>query len=113
WLADYAPEIDNLRAALDWAFSPGGVASTGVALTAAAVPLWVRLSLLEECRGRVQQALRALGTASTEDPREAMRLYAALGATTPSVSEIGPAFTKVLDIAESLGDCEYQLRALR
>ena len=24
WLADYAQEIDNLRAALDWAFSPGG-----------------------------------------------------------------------------------------
>ena len=26
WLADYAGEIDNLRAALDWAFSPSGVA---------------------------------------------------------------------------------------
>ena len=25
WLADYAREIDNLRAALDWAFSPSGV----------------------------------------------------------------------------------------
>ena len=24
WLADYAREIDNLRAALDWAFSPDG-----------------------------------------------------------------------------------------
>src|SRR4051812_10435502 len=66
WLADYAPEIDNLRAALDWAFSPGGPASTGVALTAAAVPLWIRLSLLEECRGRARRALGAFGTASTE-----------------------------------------------
>ena len=44
WLADYAREIDNLRAALDWAFSPGGDASIGVALTAAAVPLWMQLS---------------------------------------------------------------------
>jgi predicted ATPase len=113
WLADYGQDVDNLRVALDWAFSPGGEASTGVALTAAAVPLWIRLSLLEECRGRVHQALRALGTASTEDPRDEMRWYAALGATTPSVPEIGPVFTKVLDIAESLGDCEYQLRALR
>jgi predicted ATPase len=25
WLADYAREIDNLRAALDWAFSPGAM----------------------------------------------------------------------------------------
>ena len=39
WLADYGRQIDNLRAALDWAFSPGGDASIGVALTAAAVPL--------------------------------------------------------------------------
>jgi predicted ATPase len=31
--------IDNLRAALDWAFSPDGDASIGVALTTAAVPL--------------------------------------------------------------------------
>jgi predicted ATPase len=67
WLADDALEIDNLRAAPDWAFSPGGEASTGVALTATAVPLWIRLSLLEECRGRARQALGALGTASTED----------------------------------------------
>ncbi len=39
WLADYAREIDNLRSALDWAFSPGGGdVSAGIALTAAAVP---------------------------------------------------------------------------
>jgi predicted ATPase len=51
WLAGYAREIDNLRAALDWAVSPGGDGSIGVPLTAAAVALWMRLSLLEECRG--------------------------------------------------------------
>ena len=50
WLAEYGPKIDNLRAALDWAFSPDGDASIGVALTAAAVPLWMQLSLMEECR---------------------------------------------------------------
>src|SRR5580704_96449 len=33
WLADYVPGMDNLRAALDWAFSPGGDATVGVALT--------------------------------------------------------------------------------
>jgi predicted ATPase/DNA-binding winged helix-turn-helix (wHTH) protein len=78
-LADYAQDVDNLRAALDWAFSPGGEASTGVALTAAALPLWMRLSLLEECRRRSQQALRVLEAASTEDPQKEIRLHAALG----------------------------------
>src|SRR5216683_3036645 len=61
WLADYGPRTDNLRAALDWALSPGGDASIGVALTAAAVPLWMHFSLMEECRGRVERALVAIG----------------------------------------------------
>ena len=113
WLADYAGEIDNLRAALDWAFSRPGDGSLGVALTTAAVPLWLRLSLIEECRSRAKQALGAFGTGGIRDPREAMRLYAALGASTPEAREMGEAFTKALEIAESLGDTEYQLRALR
>src|SRR5262249_45377212 len=45
WLADYSRRIDNLRAALDWAFSPIGDVAVGVALTVAAVPLWFQLSL--------------------------------------------------------------------
>jgi predicted ATPase/DNA-binding winged helix-turn-helix (wHTH) protein len=110
WLADYAQDIDNLRAALDWAFSPGGEASTGVVLTAAALPLWIRLSLLQECCRRAQQAL---GAASTANPREAMQLQAALGASTSEASEMVAAFTKVLDMARRLDDVEYQLRALR
>jgi predicted ATPase len=111
WLADYAREVDNLRTALDWAFSPGGDGSIGVALTAAAVPLWMRLSLLEECRSRARQALGALGSDGTRDPREEMRLYAALGASTSEAPELGAAFAKALAIAESLGDSEYQLSA--
>jgi predicted ATPase len=117
WLADYAQEIDNLRAALDWAFSPGCEIPIGVALTAAAVPLWMRLSLLKECYSRAKQALGALGTGG---PRAEMRLHAALGACLliyasggGGVSpEIGPALTRALEIAESLDDAEYQLRSI-
>ncbi len=116
WLAGYTLEIDNLRAALDWAFSPAGDGSLGVALTAAAVPIWMRLSLLRECGSRAKQALGALGTGGTRDPREEMRLYDALGktrsASTAEAIEMGEAFTNALAIAESLGDTEYQLRAL-
>jgi predicted ATPase len=112
WLADYAREIDNLRAALDWAFSPSGDGSVGVALTAAAAPLWMRLSLIEESRSRAKQALGALGTGGSRDPREEMKLHAALGASTSNDSEMGAAYTNALAIAESLGDTEYQLRAL-
>jgi len=113
WLADYAQEIDNLRAALDWAFLPDGDGSMRVALTAAAVPLWLRLSLLDECRSRAKQALEALVAGGIWDPRDEMRLSAALGASSSEVIEMGAAFTKALEIAENIGDVSYQLRALQ
>ena len=110
WLAEYGPEIDNLRAALDWAFSPGGDGSIGSALTTAAVPLWMHLSLLEERRSRAKQALDALGAGA--NPRQEMRLHDALGKSASEAPEMDAAYTKVLSIAESLEDAEYQLRAL-
>jgi len=110
------PRHQALRATLDWAFSPGGNASIGVALTVAAVPLWMHLSLLDECRGRVERALAALAAGADRDARHEMKLHAALGGsliyTRGTVAEIGMAWTKALDIAESFDDAEYQLRSL-
>jgi predicted ATPase len=117
WLAEYAREIDNLRGALDWAFSPSGDGSTGVALTAATVALWMRLSLLEECRGRAEQALSAVEAGASRDARHEMKLRAAMGASLinsrgPASPETGMAYTRALEIAENLNDREYRLRAL-
>jgi predicted ATPase/DNA-binding winged helix-turn-helix (wHTH) protein len=115
WLADYAHEIDNLRAALDSAFSSGG-GDIGVALTAAAVPLWMYLSLIEECRRRVNRALTALVPAAGADARLEMKLQAALAASLAWVggasTEMASACTRTLELAERLGDADYQLRAL-
>ncbi len=111
WPAEYAAEIDNLRAALDWAFSSDGDPPIGVALTAAAVPVWMQLSLLEECRRRVDEALAALATAADPDARQEMKLLAALGAsqlcTRGGVPEVASAWTKALELAKSFGDLEY------
>ncbi|HET6235154.1 MAG TPA: winged helix-turn-helix domain-containing protein, partial [Acetobacteraceae bacterium] len=116
-LADYAWRIDDVRAALDWAFSPSGNASIGVALTVAAVPLSMHLSLLDECRSRVEQALAALSAGGFDDPRREMRLLTALSATMiwarTALPRLGKILARILEIAESLGDTEYQLRSLR
>jgi len=116
WLADYGLQIDNLRAALDWAFSPLGDTSIGVRLTAAAVPLWVHLSPAEECRARVERALAAMAAAAGRDTRREMQLNAALAASLKysrgAVAEIEASATKALQIAESRDDIEYQLRSL-
>jgi len=118
WLAAYRPGIDNLRAALDWAFSPSGDASIAVALTAASVPLWVDLSMMAECRRHVERALDRLDLIPDRDPRREMQLHAALGislnyTTGPVNPETAAAWTRTLEIAKSLNDTEYQLRALR
>jgi predicted ATPase len=117
WLSFYKPRIANLRAALDWAFSPTGDTSVGVALTVAALPLWMRLSAVDECRERVEQALSAVARGENQDAPEEMHLYAALGAsllyTKGPSPETGAAWTRTLEIAEKLGDVECQLRALR
>ena len=115
--AVHAAEIDNVRAALTWAFESGGDPTIGVALTAAAVPVWMRLSLVEECRGRIEQALAYLADGATRDSRSEMRLHAALGIALDvtrgaAAREIGASFKRALDIAEQLDNAEYQLRSL-
>jgi len=116
WLAEYAPRIDNVRAALDWAFSPDGDASIGVALTIAAVPLWEQLSLLGESRERVERALASLDEADAASPRPRMQLSAALGWSLMyglgRAREAGPAWAVTLELAEKLDDKDYKQRAL-
>ena len=116
WLADYGHHIDDVRAALDWAFSPGGDASTGIALTVAAVPLWTDLSLIWECCRRVEQALASLASLSSPDARREMQLLASLGAlrllTGGATPEAESWWQRALDIAENLDDCDYRLRTL-
>jgi predicted ATPase len=117
WLADYLRLIDDLRLALDWAFSAHGNALAGVALTAAAVPLWTQLSLMAECRDRVRQALTARTASGHPNARIEMILNAALDASL--TYSMGPARETVaawlgtLRLAEGLDDTEYRLRALR
>jgi predicted ATPase/DNA-binding winged helix-turn-helix (wHTH) protein len=116
WLTTYGRKIDNVRAALDWAFSPSGDATLGVALTIAAVPLWRLLSLMDECRSRTQTALSSLSAAARTDTREAMKLLSALAAALRYDRDPGPdietAWTDALAIADQLGDADYQLRAI-
>ena len=116
WLAIYGRSIDDIRAALDWAFSTSGDASLGVALTAVSVPLWMQLLLLDECRGRVECAISVTRTEPSPDARREMKLYAALSLslaqTKNPVTETSAAWMKVLGFAEKLEDTEFQLRAL-
>jgi predicted ATPase len=116
WLATYGPALDDLRAALDWAFAAGGDAPLGVALTIVAVPLWFQRSLLGECRARAEHALSTLAAMPGHDARAEMQLQAALGwslmGTTGPGRETSAAWAAALQLAEGLEDADHQLRAL-
>jgi hypothetical protein len=88
----------------------------GAELTVALVPIWIRLSLMQEWAKRVEQALRAVTSTPQSDPRHEMQLSAALGAALVHTRGCEPegdaAWSKALAIAKRLDDREYQLAAL-
>lgn len=116
WPEDFSQHVPSLRLALGWAFDPGGNALAGVRLTVAALPLFFRFSLLDECFVFVTRAIAYLDNHPDLDERSRMKLYAALGWPQMRSTE-GPqkgidAWTTALRIAEQLGDIDYQLRAV-
>ena len=115
WVSVHGHQLDNLRVALDWTFAAEGDPELGIALTIAAIPLWQRLSLIEECRVRTQWALARLDPGDDRRMVEAMQLHMALGNALAfrSESESSAAFEKALSIAELIGDTASQVAALR
>jgi predicted ATPase/DNA-binding winged helix-turn-helix (wHTH) protein len=116
WLNEYGPSIDDVRSALAWAFSSTGDPSLAVALTVAAIPIWFQCSLVDECREWVSRALSRDVLASSRDLRAEMRLLTArsesLGLTIGLVPETCVSWSRAHELATSLDNAEYQLRAL-
>ncbi len=114
WTARYRRLVGNLRAALTWCFSPGGDAATGVALAAASAQLWLELSLLAECCAWTGAALDALADAD-RGTRTELVLQCAFGTSlmfTKGLSEARIALQRASELADRLGDVDYQMRAL-
>lgn len=68
--ARYAPDLDNLRAAITWSFGPDGDGDTAIALTGSSGPLWLSQSLYAEADVWARRALERL-TPSTPPVLEA------------------------------------------
>jgi predicted ATPase/DNA-binding winged helix-turn-helix (wHTH) protein len=111
----YAPHIGNVRAALGWALSGRGDAAVGIELAAWSAPLFVGLSLLEECRGWCERALAALDDAGG-GTRQEMILQEALAMSSMLTSGHGDRvrveLERGLTLAEAFQDHARQLRLL-
>jgi predicted ATPase/DNA-binding winged helix-turn-helix (wHTH) protein len=115
YLADHAQDIGNLRAALEWALSSNGDAPLGYALAAVATPIFLELSLLNECRAWGEKAM-ALPGAFDRNPRHEMLLRTTLGIsilnTIGNTDEAHQALIRALEVAEQIDAYYYQLNIL-
>ena len=109
----YRRETDNLRAALNWTFSPGGDSALGVALAATATDFWNAVSLVAEGCGWAGKALEHID--DDTDTRHEMVLQCGLGFalifTEGSSVRAREALTRALALARDLQDFDYRQRA--
>jgi predicted ATPase/DNA-binding winged helix-turn-helix (wHTH) protein len=109
--------IDDVRAALDWCFSPDGDPSLGVKLTAASASIWFQSSFVDEYRDRLELALRTLSSTGISDAALELQLNSALGSatmyTTGSSPTVAAAFNRTLELAERLRTTDHHRRALQ
>jgi len=108
--ASHFAGINNVRAALEWCFGPEGNTEVGVNLAAAAVRVFLAMSLFPECHRWAQRAIRALDT--TAGGRNEMHLQAALGFSSSQMfgesNVVSEALNRSLAIAEDHGDTTHQ-----
>jgi predicted ATPase/DNA-binding winged helix-turn-helix (wHTH) protein len=112
-LSGYAAHIGNVRAALQWAFSDDGDFTLGMDLAAWAAPLFVGLSLLEECTRWCERALAGLDDAA-QGTRQEMILQEALALslmyTGGNSDQVRAAIERGLHLEETFGHVPRKLQ---
>jgi predicted ATPase/DNA-binding winged helix-turn-helix (wHTH) protein len=108
--------VDEMRAAIPWAFSSVGDAGLGIELITSSAYLWSELSLFEEYKRYADQALEVIRN-TPGSAREELRLLNATGPaiyeTLGSVPELWEAATRVLELAAQLDDRGVMTGGLR
>lgn len=114
-LSAITDQFGNIRGALTWCFSDPGDRGTGVALTAAAIPLFFKLSLLAECQHWATRAIAALD-GTDQGVRHDLALHAALGSArmlTGQIDDFGiHCVNRAFQLAGKIGDVAGQIRLI-
>jgi predicted ATPase/DNA-binding winged helix-turn-helix (wHTH) protein len=107
-LGRYRHELDNVRAAIDWALVGGRDPELGVSLAARVTPLMFDFSLLEECATLADRALRVLTPGDERPAGEELTLLgmkaAAVAYTQGPTEEVAATWKRVQAIATRLAD---------
>jgi predicted ATPase len=108
-------QVDNIRAAIEWAFSSSGDDALGVALTVAAVPFLLQFALIEECAVTIRQLLTGDRAKHARTRRQQMKLFWGLASAllqTQMAPAAAAAWRSASEIAAELDDPEYRFRTL-
>ena len=103
WRATYLPELDNVRAALDWALSTGADTAIGIGLCSASGAAWMELALVGEGRQRLEAAIaRIEQTPELDQARLWLWLGFLRGEATPPLAVA--ALERAVDLYRRLDD---------
>ncbi len=113
WLAAFGPEAENLRAAIDWAFAPGGDTALGVSLVAVSGAIAEEMSRQADLRRWTEAAMPHV-TPATPPGEAAAVLYLHTMLIKRLGMETVPAERKrAIDLFRAAGDAVGLSRALR
>ena len=112
WMDYFGKLIQDAESAFDWSLSADGDRSFTAPLTLAAATIWICLGRTDECRRRVEAALRVVEPNSRDEMMLNLALLHALLDLTPhDAMRAEIACSRTLDFAERFGDIHAQLRA--
>jgi predicted ATPase/DNA-binding winged helix-turn-helix (wHTH) protein len=104
WHTTYPPELDNVRAALEWASGEGGDPVLGVSLAGSSRALWTQLALFDEGMRRVQAAIGQIGPQTPV--AEQARLWFALASlwSTAAPAQAAEGFERASELYRRVDD---------
>ncbi|WP_425258805.1 ATP-binding protein [Rubrivivax sp. RP6-9] len=115
WRDRYGRRLDDVRAALDWAFGSEGDVELGVALLAHSPSLWFGMSLAHEYLQRLAQVPQPLPAACRDGPLD-VRMHLVIGQVALAIHGATPDGRAALERARALsgrlGEPTLQVRAL-
>ena len=112
WRAIYVPELDNVRAALDWSLGPGGDPAIGIGLAGASASLWSTLSLLREGVQRLEAAVAVVAKATSESDQARLWFWVSRVLSTAAPARAAAASERSADLYRRMDDAPRLVQSL-
>ncbi|MFZ4287507.1 ATP-binding protein [Variovorax sp. HJSM1_2] len=116
WRAEYVSWLDDVRAALHWAYSEGGDPELGIKLTVDFFPLADKTSLMTDLDIQIDTALKVLSTLLHPLPWYEMRLKTAIGLVYQRKQieqpEMETQLESAFNVARTTGSVKHQIGPL-